>query len=134
MTTSLSEEDVLSVCLAHFFSFFSISGSNTVQQRTRIAGSSMTLQTNKEWKALSPLGPYYGKTWYIKREGEGAFDPVINQTPAQAAAARLMPKPPNLETYVAALSRVEDGRDFHTRIRSIHANGHSESQLDRDYD
>jgi hypothetical protein len=65
------------------------------------------LQTNKEWKALPPLGPYYGKTWYIKREGEGAFDPVINQTPDQAAAARLMPKPPNLETYAAALSRDE---------------------------
>jgi hypothetical protein len=92
-----------SVCLANLF--FSISGSNTVQQRTMIAGSSMSLHTNKEWKALPPLGPYYGKTWYIEREGEGAFDPVINRTPAQAAAARLMPKPPNLETYAAALSR-----------------------------
>jgi hypothetical protein len=71
------------------------------------AGSSRPLQTNKEWKALPPLRPYYGKAWYIKREGEGAFDPVINRTPAQAAAVRLMPKPPNLETYAAALSRDE---------------------------
>jgi hypothetical protein len=92
-----------------------------------IAGSSRSLQTNKEWKALPTLGPYYGKDWYIKREGEGTFDPVINRTPAQAAgvhvspvamrkykqtwilaqaaAARLMPKPPNLETYAAALTR-----------------------------
>jgi hypothetical protein len=104
MTTSISGEDVLSVLLT-FFLLFSISGSNTVQQRTMIAGSSMSLHTNKEWKALPPLGPYYGKTWYIEGEGEGAFDPVINRTPAQAAAARLMPKPPNLETYAAALSR-----------------------------
>jgi hypothetical protein len=97
----------LSVSLT-FFSFFFISGSNTVQQRTMIAGSSMSLQTNKEWNALPLLGPYYGKTWYIEREGEGAFDPIINQTPAQAAAAaRLMPKPPNLETYATALSREE---------------------------
>jgi hypothetical protein len=72
-----------------------------------IAGISRSLQTNKEWKALPPLGPYYGKTWYIEQEGEGAFDPVINQTQAQAAAARLMPTPPNLETYAAALSRDE---------------------------
>jgi hypothetical protein len=35
------------------------------------------------------------------------FDPVINRTPAKAAAARLMPKPPNLKTYAAALSRDE---------------------------
>jgi hypothetical protein len=72
-----------------------------------IAISSRSLQTNKEWKVLTPLGSYYRKTWYIEREGEGAFDPVINRTPAQAAAARLMPKPPNLETYAAALSRDE---------------------------
>jgi hypothetical protein len=52
-------------------------------------------------------GPYYGKDWFIEREGEGAFDPVINRTPAQAAAARLMPKPANLETYAAALTRDE---------------------------
>jgi hypothetical protein len=44
---------------------------------------------------LPPLGPYYGKAWYIKQEGKGAFDTVINRT---AAAARLMPKHPNLET------------------------------------
>jgi hypothetical protein len=72
-----------------------------------IAGSSMSLKTNNDWKALSLLGPYYGKAWYIKQEGEGVFDPIINQTPAQAAAARLMPKPPNLETYGATLSREE---------------------------
>jgi hypothetical protein len=86
MTTSLFGEDV---------SFFSISGSNAVQQNTMIAGSTMSLQTNNEWKALPPLGPYYGKAWYIKQEGKGAFDTVINRT---AAAARLMPKHPNLET------------------------------------
>jgi hypothetical protein len=72
-----------------------------------IVGRAKTPQTNQEWKALPPLGPYYGKDWYIKREGKGAFDPVINRTPAQAAAARLMPKPPNLETYAAALTRDE---------------------------
>jgi hypothetical protein len=43
----------------------------------------------------------------LEREGEGAFDPVINRTPAQAAAARLMPKPLNLKIYVAALTRDE---------------------------
>jgi hypothetical protein len=58
-------------------------------------------------EALPPLGPYYGKDWFIEREGEGAFNPIINRTPAQAAAARLMPKPPNLETYAAALTRDE---------------------------
>jgi hypothetical protein len=72
-----------------------------------IAGNSRSLQTNKEWKALPLLGPYYGKAWYIKRQGESAFDPLINRTPAQAAAARHMPKPPNLETYAAALLRDE---------------------------
>jgi hypothetical protein len=72
-----------------------------------MASSSMSLQTNNKWKALPPLGPYYGKAWYIDREGEGAFYPVINRTPAQAAAAKLMPKPPNLETYAAALLREE---------------------------
>jgi hypothetical protein len=32
---------------------------------------------NSKWKALPPLGPYYGKDWFIEREGEGAFNPVI---------------------------------------------------------
>jgi hypothetical protein len=68
-----------------------------------IVAPAKTPQTNQEWKALPPLG----KDWFIEREGEGAFDPVINRTPAQAAAARLMPKPPNLETYAAALTRDE---------------------------
>jgi hypothetical protein len=72
-----------------------------------IVGSTRTPQTNKEWKALPPLGLYYGKDWFIEREGEGAFDPNINRTPPQAAAARLMPMPPNLETYAAALTRDE---------------------------
>jgi hypothetical protein len=72
-----------------------------------IVGSKRTPQTNKEWKALPPFGPYYGKDWFIEREGEGAFHPIINRTPAQAAAARLMSKPPNLETYAAALTRDE---------------------------
>jgi hypothetical protein len=44
---------------------------------------------------------------YIKREEEGAFDPGINRTQAQAPAARLMPKPPNHETYAASLTRDE---------------------------
>jgi hypothetical protein len=52
-----------------------------------------------EWRALPPLGPYYGKDWFIKREGKDAFNPVVNRMPAQAAAARLMPKQPNLKTY-----------------------------------
>jgi hypothetical protein len=72
-----------------------------------IVGRAKTPQTNQEWKSLPPLGPYYGKDWFIEREGEGAFDPVINMTPAQAAAARLMPKPTNLEMYAAALTRDE---------------------------
>jgi hypothetical protein len=63
-----------------------------------IVGSTRTPRTNKEWKALPPLGPYYVKDWFIEREGEVEFNPVINRTPAQAAAARLMPKPPDLET------------------------------------
>jgi hypothetical protein len=46
------------------------------------------------------------------REGEGAFNPIINRTPAQAAASRLMPKPPNLETYAAALTRDEMDEDI----------------------
>jgi hypothetical protein len=70
-----------------------------------ILSSTGTPQINKEWKALPPLGPYYGKDWFIEKEGEGTFDSVINKTPAQADAARLMPKPPNLETYAAALRR-----------------------------
>jgi hypothetical protein len=65
-------------------------------RRAMIVGRAKTPQTNQEWKALPPLGPYYGKDWFIEKEGEGAFDPVINRTPAQAAGARLMPKPPNL--------------------------------------
>jgi hypothetical protein len=83
----------------------SISGLTAAQQRAMIVGRVKKPQTNQEWKALSPLGPYYGKDWFIEREGEGAFDPVINRTPSQAAAARLMLKPPNLETNAAALTR-----------------------------
>jgi hypothetical protein len=60
-----------------------------------------------EWRALPPLGPYYTKDWFIEREGRGAFNPVVDRTPAQAAAARLMPKQPNLKTYAAALTREE---------------------------
>jgi hypothetical protein len=67
--------------------------------------SARTPQTNQEWKVLPLLGPYYSKDWFIEREGE--FDPIINRTPAQAAAARMMPKPPNLETYAPALTRDE---------------------------
>jgi hypothetical protein len=85
----------------------SISGLTAADQRTMIVGRAKTPQTNQEWKALPPLGPYYGKDWRIEREGEGAFDPLINRTPAQAAAARLTPRPPNLETYEAALTRDE---------------------------
>jgi hypothetical protein len=70
-----------------------------------IVGITRTPQTNKVWKALPLLGPYYGKDWSIERKGEGAFDPIISRTPAQGAAARLMPKPPNLETCAAALTR-----------------------------
>jgi hypothetical protein len=55
---------------------------------------------NQEWTALPLLGPYYGKDWFIEREGKGALNPIVNRTPAQAAAARLMLKQPNLEMYV----------------------------------
>jgi hypothetical protein len=36
---------------------------------------------------------------------EGAFDPVVNRTPAEAAEMRKLPLPPNLESYAAALTR-----------------------------
>jgi hypothetical protein len=58
------------------------------------------------WKPLEPLGPYYGKSWFIPRRGEGAFSPLINyRKPEEAAKARRMPMPPNLETYAAAMTR-----------------------------
>jgi hypothetical protein len=42
------------------------------------------------------------------KTGEGAFLPLINyRTPEEAAKARRMPMPPNLETYAAALTRDE---------------------------
>jgi hypothetical protein len=85
----------------------SLSGSTAADRRAMIVGRAKTPQTNQEWKALPLLGPYYSKDWFIERQGKGAFDPVINRTPAQAAVARLMPKPPNLETYAAALTRDE---------------------------
>jgi hypothetical protein len=60
-----------------------------------------------DFKALSPLGPYYGEDWFVYRRGEAAFSQVVNRTPEQAARARTNPLPPNLETYVAPLTRDE---------------------------
>jgi hypothetical protein len=94
------------------FSSFSLGTRTTnkkrkAQQRDMIVGSTRTPQTNQDLRVLPPLGPYYDKDWFIEREGEGAFNPIINRTAAQAAAARLMPKPPNRKTYAAALTREE---------------------------
>jgi hypothetical protein len=58
-----------------------------------------------EWKPLEALGPYYGKSWFVTRPGEGAFSQVLNRMPEQAAKAKKRPMPPNLETYAAALTR-----------------------------
>jgi hypothetical protein len=107
MTTCLSWAKQLGFFHCSLSLSLSISGSTTADQRAMIVGPAKTPLTNQEWKALPPLGPYYGKDWIIEREGKGTFNPVINRTPAQAAAARLMPKPPNLETYAAALTRDE---------------------------
>jgi hypothetical protein len=61
-----------------------------------------------KWRALPPLGPYYAKDyWFIERESGGTFNPVVNRTPAQAAAARLMLRQQNPETYAAALTGEE---------------------------
>jgi hypothetical protein len=57
--------------------------------------------------ALPPLGPYFVSDWFLDRPGEGAFDPVVNRTPAEAAEARKLPLPSNLECYAAALTRDE---------------------------
>jgi hypothetical protein len=59
------------------------------------------------FKALPPLGPYYGSDWFLNMPGEGAFDPVVNRTLAEAAEARKLPLPPNLESYAVALTRDE---------------------------
>jgi hypothetical protein len=59
------------------------------------------------FKALPPLGPYFGSDWFLDRPGEGAFNPMVNRTPAEAAEARKLPLPPNLESYAAALTRDE---------------------------
>jgi hypothetical protein len=57
--------------------------------------------------ALPPLGPYFGSNWFLDRPGEGAFDPVVNRTLAEAAEARKLPLPLNLESYAAALTMDE---------------------------
>jgi hypothetical protein len=62
-----------------------------------------TPQTNQEWMALPPLGQNIGSS--KGKAKERSTRPVINRTPAQAAAARLMTKPPNLKIYAAALKR-----------------------------
>jgi hypothetical protein len=54
----------------------------------------------EDWQPLPPLGDYYGEDWFVYRRGEAAKGP-----PEQAARARANPLPPNLETYVAALTR-----------------------------
>jgi hypothetical protein len=59
------------------------------------------------FKALPPLGPYFGSDWFLDRPGDGAFDPMVNRTQAEAAEARKLPLPPNLESYAAALTRDE---------------------------
>jgi hypothetical protein len=46
--------------------------------------------------ALPPLWPYFGSDWFLDRPGEGAFDQVVNRTPAEAAEARKLPLLPNL--------------------------------------
>jgi hypothetical protein len=108
MTTCLSWAKQLGFFCHSLSLSLSISSSTRADWRAMIVNRARTPQAmNSKWKALPLLGPYYGKDWFIKREGKGAFDPVINRTPAQAAAARLMPKPPNLETYAAALARDE---------------------------
>jgi hypothetical protein len=58
------------VCCCSLSLSLSISGWTTVQRRAMIVGSTRTPQTNKEWKAFPPLGPYYGKDWFIEREEE----------------------------------------------------------------
>jgi hypothetical protein len=68
---------------------------------------SENMTENKDWKPLPPLGHYYGDDWFVHRPGEGAFSPVVNRTQEQATAARRNPRPPNLETYAAALTRDE---------------------------
>jgi hypothetical protein len=40
-----------------------------------------------EWRTLPPLGSYYGREGFSKKGGGGTFDPVVDRTPAQAAAA-----------------------------------------------
>jgi hypothetical protein len=58
-----------------------------------------------DFQRLPALGPYYGEDWFVRRKGEGAFNPLVNRKPAQAARARQEPLPANLETYAAALMR-----------------------------
>jgi hypothetical protein len=60
-----------------------------------------------DFKALPPLGNYYGEDWFVHRRGEAAFSQVVNRTPEQAARARANPLPPNLGTYAAAQTRDE---------------------------
>jgi hypothetical protein len=83
-----------------------------------------------EWKALPPLGPYYGKDWFIERVGKGAFDPVVNRMPAQAAVARLMQKPPYLETACRSADKGRDRRECIHVVGSICSFGHPERRLD----
>jgi hypothetical protein len=85
-----------------------------------------------EWKPLKALGPYYGKSWFVTRPGEGAFSQVLNRTPEEAAKAKRRLMPPNLETYAAALTRDEidpsllyPSLDSHCpRCTQVHDPGH----------
>jgi hypothetical protein len=102
----------------------SISGSTSADRRAMIVGRAKTSQTNQEWKTLLPLGPYYGKDWFIKREGKGVFDPVINRTPAQAAAAGLMPKATQAGNVCGSADEGRNGREHHHGVGSIRSVRH----------
>jgi hypothetical protein len=103
MSTWLSGEDVLSISLTLSFHFRFNHSTTKNHDRWQLK----VTQNQQGMEGPSPAGAILRKSVVHRTRRRRHVWPVINRTPAQAAAARLMPKPPNLETYAAALSRDE---------------------------
>jgi hypothetical protein len=88
------------VALIHSLSFHSRFGPEQIWRAETVNRAKETTNIQavaNKWRTLPPLESYYSRDGLIEKVGGSTFDPVVNRTPEQAAAAKLMPTPTSLQ-------------------------------------